>query len=71
MVGNVVLRIVGRLAVLTDVGAQIGPIARVARPHPVVGLTAEIADAERRRVNQAHVADFHLRRSQVLRSLEE
>ena len=42
---NVVLREDGRLPVLTDIGTQKAPVARVARPAPVVGLTAEHAGA--------------------------
>ena len=59
-VGHVVLGVVGRLAVRTHVGTVEGEVTGVARPHPVVHLAAEIADAARRRVHQAHVADFHV-----------
>src|SRR3546814_1463467 len=50
----------GRLAVLADVGAVEGEVAGVARPHPVVDVAAERADAARRRVDQAHVADLQV-----------
>jgi len=49
-----------RLAVLADVGADEGEIAGVARPHPVVDVAAVGADALRRRVDHAHVADFQV-----------
>ena len=50
----------GRLAVLADVGAVEREIAGVAWPHPVVDVAAELADAARGRVDQAHVLDFHV-----------
>src|SRR3546814_10802287 len=60
LVRHVVLGIRGRLAVLADVGAVEGEVAGVARPHPVVDVAAERADAARRRVDQAHVADLQV-----------
>src|SRR5437763_1772033 len=60
----------GRLAVLADVGAIERPVAGVARPHPVVGLAAEVADPFRRRVDESYVANLHLREAEVLRSFE-
>ena len=71
VIRHVVLREVGRLAVLADVRAEVRPVAGVARPHPVVGLAAEVADAERRRVDEADVLDLHLRGAEVLRAFEE
>ena len=59
-VGHVVGRIGGRLAVAADVGTQQGEVAGVARPHEVVDLVAEVADAARRRVDQAQVAQLQL-----------
>jgi len=40
------------------------------RPHPVVGLAAEITDAARRRIDQPHVLDLQLLLQPVLRSAE-
>ena len=59
-VGPVVLRVVRRLAVRPDVGAQHGEVAAVARPHEVVHLVAVVADRARRRVDQPHVAQLQL-----------
>ena len=44
-VGHVVRRVIGRLAVLADVGAVEREVAGVARPRPVVDLAAVVADA--------------------------
>ncbi len=60
LVGHVVLAVGGRLAVLAHVGAQQGEVAGVARPHEVVDLIAVVADRARRRIHQAHVAQFQL-----------
>src|SRR5690606_11801750 len=60
VVGHVVRRVRRWPAVLADVGAQDGEVARVARPHEVVDLVAVVADAARRRVHQAQVAQFQL-----------
>ena len=57
---HVVGRVRRRLAILADIGAVEGEIAGVARPHPVVDVAAELADAARGRIGQAHVADFHV-----------
>src|SRR5450830_468698 len=59
-VGNIVLGVVGGLAILAHVGAVKAVVARVAGPHPVVRVAAEFAHAGRRRMHQAHVADFQL-----------
>nr|GEU28146.1 hypothetical protein [Tanacetum cinerariifolium] len=59
-VGDIVLAVVGGLAIAADVGAIKTVVARVARPHPVVGVAAELAHAFGRGVHQAHVADFQL-----------
>ena len=40
------------------------------RPHPVVRLAAEVADALGRRVNETHVANLHRREAQILRPFE-
>ena len=71
LVGNVLLRERRRLAVLADVGAIEGPVARVPRPAPVVGLAAEVADAGGRGVDEAHVLDLQLRDLEVLQPAEE
>src|SRR5690606_33772547 len=70
-VGHVVLGIRRRLAVGADVGTVEGEVAGVARPHPVVDLAAIVADAARRRVHQAHVADFQLAEQSVGLAAEE
>ena len=59
-VRDVVGRVVGGLAVAAHVGAVEAVVAGVARPHPVVGVAAELAHAGRWRVHQAHVANFQL-----------
>jgi hypothetical protein len=70
LVRHVVRAEVGRLAVLADVRAQEREVAGVARPLPVVDLAAVVADARRRRVHQAHVADLDLLDLEELRALE-
>ena len=60
LVRHVVLAEVGSLAIAADIGAVETVVARVAWPHPVVGVAAEFAYARWRRVYQAHVADFQL-----------
>ena len=56
LVGTVLRAVVGRLVVGTGVHAEHGEVAGVAGPHPVVGLTAELADGCRRSAHEAHVA---------------
>ena len=63
---HVVGRIRGGLAVAADVGAVEREIAGVARPHPVVHFTAVIADAARRRIDQADVLDFQVAEQAVV-----
>src|SRR5690606_11086575 len=49
-----------RLAVLADIGAEEAVVAGVARPHPVADVAAVGADALRRRVDDAYVADLEV-----------
>ena len=71
LVRHVALVVGGRLAVLADVRAQVAPVARVARPAPVVGFAAEHADALGRRVHEADVLDFELPDLEVTAALEK
>ena len=56
-VGNIVLAIVGRFVVGTGIDPEHGEIARVARPHPVVGLAAEFSHGCR---GCAHKTDIRI-----------
>ena len=71
VIGHVVLRVGGGLAVLADVGPEEGPVAGVTRPAPVVGLAAEVADPDRGGVAGAHVRDLELGDLVVLEPAEE
>ena len=55
-VGGVLLAEIGRLAV-GGIDAEDGEVARVARPHPVVGVAAELADVRGRGSDKAHVGE--------------
>ena len=55
LVGTVLRAVVGRLVVLAGVHTEHGEIAGVAGPHPVVGLTAELAHRCRRGADEADV----------------
>ena len=46
-VGHIIFRIVGRLVILVGIDAEYGEVARVAGPHPVVGVAAELTDPTR------------------------
>ena len=43
------------MAVLVGIDAEHAEVARVARPHPVVGVAAKLADVARRAAHEAHV----------------
>ncbi len=60
LVGHVLLGIGHGRAIGRDIGAVEAEIAGMARPLPVVGLAAEIADAARRSIDQPHVLDLEL-----------
>ncbi len=47
LVGHVVGRIGGRFVLPVGIDTENGEVARMARPHPVVGLAAELADRRR------------------------
>ncbi len=55
-IGDILRRVVGRLVVGIGIDAEYGEVARMARPHPVVGIAAELADRRRGRPHQPHVA---------------
>ena len=56
LVGDVGFAGVGGLTIRTGVHAEHAEVAGVARPHPVVGVAAELADGAGRHTHQAHVA---------------
>ena len=56
MQGLVVGTVGGRLSVTVGINAEQGEVARVAWPHPVVGVGSELADARRRCAHHADVA---------------
>ena len=55
LVGHVVLVVHCRMAVLVGIDAEDAEVARVAGPHPVVGVAAELANVARRAAHKAHV----------------
>ena len=59
-IGNILLRMVGRLSVRAHVGAIEGVVPGVAGPHPVVDIPTVLADGKGRRMDQANVPDFQL-----------
>src|SRR5699024_940584 len=59
------------LSIGPDVRTVEGEVAGVARPHPVVDVTAVLADAVGRAVYQAHVLDFEPVDELVLRAAEK
>ena len=60
LVGDIFGRIVGRTVVLAGIDAEDREIARMTRPHPVVGVAAELADRRGGRTHQTHVRiDLH------------
>ena len=70
-VGNVVGRRIGRVVVAVGVDAEYRKIARVARPHPVVGFGAELAHRSRRATYQADVVEGLAHEEEVAVVLEE
>src|ERR1019366_4572155 len=69
--GDVLLRERHGLARGGDICAVERPVARVARPLPVVRFAAEVADTLRGRIDEPHVLDLHLRELEVLQAVEE
>ena len=57
LVGDVVLVVGCGLAVLAHIDAEHGEVARVAGPHPVVGVAAELADIARGSTHEAHIGE--------------
>ena len=70
-IGHVVGRIGRRFVVLAGIDAENGEVARVARPHPVVGLAAELADRRGGRTDQTHVRELLDHEGEVLVPAEE
>ena len=56
-VGDVILRIRGRAVIRIGIDAEDREVARMSRPHPVVGIAAELAYRRGRRTHKAHVAE--------------
>ena len=65
-VGDVVGRVGRRLVILRGVDAEEGEVARVARPDPVVGVAAELADRRGRRRHEAHVVELLVDEQELL-----
>ena len=57
LVGDVGLGVVGGLAILAHIDAEHGEIARVARPHPVVGVAAELTNVAWGSTHKAHIGE--------------
>ncbi len=58
LVGHVVLRVCRRTVVLAGIYAEYREVARVARPHPVVRVAAELAYRRGRGTHQTHVGIY-------------
>ena len=63
---DVVGGILGRIAILVDIYTENVEVALMARPGPVVGVGAELADAPRRAAHQTHVLIFDILELDVL-----
>ncbi len=70
-IGHVFFRIRGRSAVFVGIDAEHGEVARVPRPHPVVGIAAELTDRGGRSAHQPHVAVHLADEHQVLVASEK
>ena len=54
-VWHIVLGIIGRLVVLPGINPEYRKVSGMARPHPVVGVSAEFADGGRRCSHEPHI----------------
>ena len=55
MVGAIFGRIVGRLVIGISINTEDAEIARMARPHPIVGVPSELTHRSRRSIYQPHI----------------
>ena len=65
-IGNILFRIIGRSAVRRSINPENRKIAGMPRPHPVVGIAAELTDRRRRSPHQANVRINFFHEQQVL-----
>ena len=70
-IGDILRRILRRTVVLAGVDAEHREIARMARPHPVVGVAAELADRIGRRTHQTDILVYLHRKGEILVAAEE
>ena len=70
-VRHVILAVFGRLPVTVRIDAETRKVARMARPHPVVGIAAELTDRGRRSSHQTNVLEYLLDEHQILVSAEK
>ncbi len=71
LVGAVVLRVVGGAVVLVGIDAEYREVARVAGPHPVVGVAAELAYRRGGRAHKTYVAEDLHHKGEILVAAEE
>ena len=68
---DIVSGVIRRLPIRPHVGAVEGEVAGMPRPAPVIDIAAVLADGVRRRIGDAHVADFQAPDDLVLQAAEE
>ena len=66
MVGHIVGRVVGRTVPTAGADAADAEVARVARPLPVIGVMAELADALGRSADEAHIFEDFIFNKEIL-----
>ena len=71
LVGHIVSRVSCGLVVLVGIDAEHREVARVTRPHPVVGVAAELTDRGRGSTHQTHVREDLNHKCKVLITTEE
>ena len=68
---NVVGRIGSGIAVLVGIDTPEGEVAGMARPHPVVGVATELADAFGRNAHEAHILKHLIHKQKILIAIIE
>ena len=68
---HVIFRVVGRSIVGPRIDAEQRKVARMARPHPVVGIAAELADRRRRSRHETDVGVVAVYEQEILIAIEK
>ena len=68
---HVIFRVVGRSIVGPRIDAEQRKVARMARPHPVVGIAAELADRRRRSCHETDVGVVAVYEQEILIAVKE